>query len=122
MKRVINLLFSSPTTIFLLLVLMIAMGAATFIEEKYDTITAQAIVYKSIWFELIFFFLTLNLLGHILKYRMWSKKKWTGLPFHVAFIVIIIGAGITRYFGFEGSMHIREGQESNLIYSQNPYL
>ena len=122
MKRAINFLFSSPTTIFLLLILMTAMGTATFIEEKYDTITAQALVYHSIWFELIFFFLILNLFGHIMKYRMWGKRKWTGLLFHVAFIVIIIGAGITRYFGFEGSMHIREGQESNLIYSQNPFL
>jgi cytochrome c-type biogenesis protein CcsB len=122
MKRLINPLFSSATTIILLLILMISMGAATFIEDKYDTITAQYIVYDAIWFELIFFLLILNLFGHILKYKMYRRNKWSGLLFHTAFIVIIIGAGITRYFGFEGSMHIREGQETNLIYTQSPYL
>jgi cytochrome c-type biogenesis protein CcsB len=101
---------------------MVAMGVATFIEDKYDTLTAQNLVYHAVWFEIIFFLLVLNLLGHITRYKMFSRKKWAGLIFHCAFIIIIIGAGITRYFGFEGSMHIREGQESNLIYTQEPWL
>lgn len=108
--------------IFLLLLLIVSMAAATFIEETYDTQTAQDIVYQSKWFELIFFLLILNLFGHISKYKMLNRKKWAELLFHVAFIVILIGAGITRYFGFEGSMHIREGEETNLIYTQIPYF
>ncbi|MCX6303615.1 MAG: cytochrome c biogenesis protein CcsA [Bacteroidetes bacterium] len=122
MKRIATLLFSSSTAIFLLLVLMFAMGTATFIEDRYDTFTAQRFVYHAAWFELIFFLLILNLFGHISKHKMLSRKKWASLLFHVAFIVIIIGAGITRYFGFEGSMHIREGEQTNLIYTQDPYL
>ncbi len=122
MKRISNLVFSSQTAVILLLLLMFSMGAATFIEEKYDTLTAQHLVYHALWFELIFFLLILNLLGHIVKFKMVSSKKWSGLLFHVAFIIIIIGAGITRYFGFEGSMHIREGEETNRIYTQNTYL
>lgn len=122
MKRATNIIFSSRTTVILLLVLIFAMASATFIEEKYDTTTAQNFVYHAIWFELIFLFLILNLFGHIVKYKMLSGKKWAGLLFHVSFIVIILGAAITRYFGFEGSMHIREGEETNLIYTQNPYL
>ena len=122
MKRFSKLLFSSPTTVFLLLMLMFAMGTATFIEDKFDTITAYNLVYHSLWFELIFLLLILNLFGHLSKFNMTSRKKWPGLVFHLAFIVIIIGAGITRYFGFEGSMHIREGEETNLIYTHDPFL
>ncbi len=122
MKPITNLLFSSKTTIILLLLLMFAMGTATFIEEKYDTLTAQNLVYNALWVELIFFFLVVNLLGNISRYKMLSRKKWAGFVFHTAFIVIIVGAGITRYFGFEGSMHIREGEATNLIYTQTPYL
>ncbi|MEI7897165.1 MAG: cytochrome c biogenesis protein CcsA [bacterium] len=122
MKRILNILFSSVTMAVLLVILMIAMGAATFIEDKYDTLTAHELVYDAIWFELIFLLLIINLFGHIGKYKLVNRKKWAGLMFHVAFIIIIIGAGITRYFGFEGSMHIREGAESNLIYTQMPYL
>ncbi len=35
---------------------------------------------------------------------------------------MIIGAGITRYLGWEGSIHIREGEEQNtLLYRSEIY-
>jgi cytochrome c-type biogenesis protein CcsB len=122
MKRVSDFFFSFRTTLVLLVVLIIAMGGATFIEDKYDTVTAQTFVYNALWFELIFFLLTINMIGNIIKFKMLSRKKFAGFVFHAAFIIILIGAGITRYFGFEGSMHIREGEESNIIHTQSPWL
>lgn len=119
LKRIVKFLFSSPMMIFLLVILAIALGAATFIEEKYDTETAQQLVYHAKWFELLFLLLILNLFGHIKQYNLLKRKKWAGLIFHVAFIVIIIGAGITRYFGFEGVMHIREGETSSTLNISN---
>jgi len=121
-KRVVKFIFSSPMTIILLSVLALALAVATFIEERFDTQTAMQMVYKAKWFELIFLLLILNLFGHIKQYNLLSRKKWSGLLFHSAFIIIIIGAGVTRYFGFEGSMPIREGESSNIIFSSEPYL
>ncbi len=121
-KRVFKFLLSSPMTIILLTVLAIVLGVATFIEQVYDTDTAMHMVYKAKWFEFIFLLLILNLFGHIKQYNLLSRKKWAGLLFHSAFIIIIIGAGVTRYFGFEGTMPIREGETSNIIYSSEPYL
>ena len=42
--------------------------------------------------------------------------------FHLAFILITIGAGITRYVSFEGMMHIRKGESSNQIVSDQTFL
>lgn len=120
MNRIVKFLFSSPMMIILLVVLAIALGAATFIEERYDTETANQFVYHAKWFELLFLLLIFNLIGHIKQYNLLKRKKWAGLIFHVAFIVIIIGAGITRYFGFEGQMHIREGQTTNVLTTSDP--
>jgi len=122
MNRILKIIFSSATTIVLLSILALVLGLATFIEERYDTETAKQFVYQAKWFEFLFLLLTINLFGHIKQYNLFSRKKWAGLLFHVAFIVIIIGAGVTRYFGFEGSMHIREGESSNTIYTTEPYL
>jgi len=122
MKKVINILFSPKTTVVLLLLLAIVMGSATFIEEKYDTYTARHLVYGSRWFELLFLLLALNFIGNITRYQMTSWKKAGGLLFHCAFLVIIAGAAITRYTGFTGSMRIREGETSNTIFSEEPYL
>jgi len=122
MKQIIKILFSSKTTFVLLVILGVAMSVATFIEDKYDTVSAKHMVYNAKWFELLFLLLIVNLIGHIKTYNLMSWKKIGGLVFHLAFVVMIIGAGVTRYFGFEGTMHIRKGEASNVIYSSEPYL
>ena len=41
---------------------------------------------------------------------------------HLSWILIIIGAGVTRYIGYEGVMPIREGNTSNEYLSSDTYL
>jgi cytochrome c-type biogenesis protein CcsB len=119
MKRFFNFILSSKATIIFLIILAFAMAVATFIEDKYDTVTARNLVYNTKWFELLFVLLAFNLLGHIKTYNLLSGKKLGSLIFHLAFIIMIIGAGITRYFAFEGNMHIRKGESSNIIYTSD---
>ena len=106
--------------IILLVILAFALGAATFIEEKYDTETAGQWVYHAKWFEFLFLLLIVNLFGHIKQYNLLKRKKWAGLTFHVAFIVIIIGAGITRYFGFEGVNAYPRRPDNQYINTSDP--
>lgn len=122
MRYLLNFLFSTRLTSVLLFLFAYLIGVATFIENKYDTTTARIEIFRSIWLELILVLLAINFIGNIRKYRMVSEKKWTALLFHLAFVVIIIGAGVTRYFGHEGMMPIREGQTTNVMYSSEPYL
>ncbi len=122
MKRIFDFFVSSKATVIFLIIIAIAMGAATFIEDKYDTVTARVLVYNTLWFELLFILLTINLIGHIKAYHLFSLKKLGGLLFHLSFVIMILGAGITRYFGSEGSMHIRKGQASNTIFSDESAL
>jgi cytochrome c-type biogenesis protein CcsB len=42
--------------------------------------------------------------------------------FHIAFVIILLGAGVTRYFSVDGSVHIREGMASNTVFSNTHYL
>ncbi|AMC12029.1 hypothetical protein Lupro_12495 [Lutibacter profundi] len=122
MKKLIALIISSRTTLVLLIIFTIAIASATFIEDKYDTITAKLLVYNAKWFEFLLLLLVINFIGSIKRYHLLSKGKLPGFLFHVAFIVIIIGAGVTRYIGFEGSMHIRQGESSNFIYTSETFL
>lgn len=122
MKKILDFFVSSKTTLVLLIVFAVAMASATFIEEKYDTITAKLLVYNAGWFEILMLLLAVNFIGNIKRYNLLRKGKLGGLLFHLAFIILIIGAGITRYFGYEGTMHIREGESSNVIYSSEPFM
>ena len=53
---------------------------------------------------------------------MFNKKKIPTLIFHVSFLFILVGSIMTRYWGFEGNLHIRENSQNNLIESSKSYV
>ncbi|MDX9728436.1 MAG: c-type cytochrome biogenesis protein CcsB [Bacteroidales bacterium] len=106
----------------LFIVLAIALAAATFIENDFGAAAARATVYNTIWFELLFLLLVVNLTGQIFLFRLWRREKLTVMLFHTAFIVMVAGAAITRYTGYDGMMHIREGEASSHTFSSGNTL
>jgi len=106
----------------LFIVFAIAMAAATFLENDFGSSAAYNMVYNTRWFELILLLLAVNLVGQIVVLKLFRKEKLTIALFHLSFILMIIGAGITRYFGWEGSMHIREGEEQQQCLSNEKYI
>ena len=99
-----------------------AMGFGTFIESWYSTDTAKIWIYNAWWFELIMGLFVLNFIGNIFKYRLLRKEKLAVLAIHLSFILILVGAFVTRYIGFEGVMPIREGEASSKFLSEKTYL
>lgn len=118
--KITNVLFSFKTTLTLLAILAIGAGYATFIENDFGTSTARVLVYNNIWYETILVLTTINLTGIIFKYKMW--KNTPRFIFHSSFVIILIGAGVTRYAGYEGIMQIKEGTTENRMISLEPYL
>ena len=113
-------MFSFKTTLILLLALGLGAAIATFIENDYGTSTARVLVYNNIWYEMVLILTTVNMAAIIYKYKMW--KSPARFIFHTSFVVILIGAGATRYIGYEGIVHIREGMTENRMISLEPYL
>lgn len=101
---------------------VISCAVATFIENDYGTPTAKALIYNTWWFNLLHLYLLVALIGCFITSKAWQRKKYASLFFHSSLIFIILGAGVTRFFGFEGVMHIREGQKSNFILSNETYI
>ncbi|QCX41103.1 cytochrome C biogenesis protein [Aureibaculum algae] len=98
------------------------MAKATFVENDYGTDAAWIQIYDALWFELVMVGLALCFFANTFKYKLWRKEKWPVLLFHLSFILIVIGAGITRYTSSGGIMRIREGAKSNIIISDQNYL
>lgn len=121
-KYILTILFSNKVTGILLLFFAISMAVATFIENDYNTETAKALVYGAKWFEILILLLAFNFIGNIVKYKLFTWEKAPIFLFHFAFIVIILGAGITRYRGFEALLTIKEGESTNQIISIDSYL
>ena len=97
-------------------------AVATFIENDYGTIAARAIVYNSWWFALLHIYLIFALIASFIHYRSLPRKKYASALLHLSFIIIIIGAGITRYFGKEGMFIISENQKADFYYSSQNYI
>ena len=120
--KYLKYLVSMSFTGVLLLVFAVSIGTATFIENDFGPVGSQAVVYKALWFELLLLWLTINMITTVFTNKLYLKEKWPNLTFHLAFIIILIGAGITRFFGVEGIMHIREGESSSSIVSDATYI
>ena len=117
-----SIFFSTRLMAVLFLSYAIAMGIGTFIEDAYNTDTARILVYNAWWFEAIHVFFLINFFGNIKRYQLYKKEKWATLTLHLSFVIILIGAGITRYISYEGMMPIREGASSNQVFSDKTYL
>jgi hypothetical protein len=125
LKKIAAVLFSTRLTAVLFLVFAAAMAAGTFMDadsQSPPTPYTRELIYNAWWFELIMLLFVINFLGNIVRYKLHKRKMWPSLTLHLAFILIIIGAFVTRYIGFEGVMHIREGKTSNSILSDKTYL
>ncbi|MHB0756220.1 cytochrome c biogenesis protein [Polaribacter sp. M15] len=122
MKNFLNFLYSTRLMAVLFFLFATAMGVATFIENDFGTQTSKALVYNSWWFETIMILFVINFFGNIFRYKLLRKEKWPVLMFHLAFLFIIIGAGVTRYIGYEGIMLIDEGETTNTFLSETTYV
>jgi len=114
-------MFSYITTITLLSLLAIGAGVATILENDFGTSTARVLVYNHWWYEVVLVLTIINLIGVMINRKMYKKLNGRTL-FHFSFVVMLLGAGATRYIGYEGIMHIREGQTQSDMISLEPYI
>ncbi|WP_024954779.1 cytochrome c biogenesis protein CcsA [Sulfurospirillum arcachonense] len=112
--------FSYSFVILMLFILGVGAAIATFIENDYDSQTAKVLVYHALWYEVVMVFLAVSLIGLVYKRKMW--RRLGAFVFHVGFVVVLIGAGVTRYFGYEGVLHVREGMSEYKVISEESYL
>ena len=121
-KNIFSFLYSTRLMAIAILAFALAMAIATFIENDYGTPTAKALIYNTKWFEVLMLILTINFIGNIFKYRLYRREKWPVFLFHIAFVITLLGAFVSRYYSFEGIMPIREGKVSSTIYSDRTYI
>ncbi|MDX1406715.1 MAG: hypothetical protein R3330_01245, partial [Saprospiraceae bacterium] len=95
-KRIVNRLFSTGAAGMYILLFGIAIAVATFIENDFGTSSAQKVVFKARWFELLLLLFGISIVVNIFRFRMIQQKKWAILTFHAAIIVILIGSAVTR--------------------------
>ncbi len=121
-KKLASILFSTRLTAILFIVFAVSMAVGTFLEDAYGTTAARIWIYNVWWFEAIMIFFAINFCGNIVRFKLYKKDKWATLLLHLSFILIIVGAFVTRYISYEGVMPIREGETTATFLSEKTYL
>ena len=122
MSKFLAVIFDIRLTLVFLMIFAIVCALATGIESVYDTTSAWIFVYGTAYFGAIQLYLGLNLIYNIIKFRLYKNSSLPSFIFHISFIFILFGAGLTRYFGFEAKMHIRENESTNIVYSTDNFI
>ena len=120
MKSLISVMRSMKTMVVLVFVFAFSIGYATIIERLYSTSTARDAVYNATWFYVLLGLLAINLILNLMRFNI--RKKPLVFILHSSWLVILLGAALTHYLGYEGLMHIREGKSASTISSTVPYF
>jgi len=121
LKKISNILFSLEMAVILSLIFVVAMIWATLgfyidtdgVKHAFSMSDAWKYVYETKWFEAILWILGINLIGVMFKFKTYKKAPIFLL--HISIIVMLVGAAVTRYFGYEGQLHLRNGEVKDFI-------
>ena len=107
------------TTFSLLIITIITLITATILEKLYDTPWVASHIYGSTWFLLLWALLTISALIYIIQRRLYQRPLT--LLLHLSFVIILIGAAITHYFGINGQIHLRLNEAPKTTYIDTNY-
>ena len=107
------------TTFSLLIITIITLITATILEKLYGTLWVASHIYGSTWFLLLWALLTISAIIYIIQRRLYRRP--ITLLLHLSFVVILIGAAITHYFGINGQIHLRLDEAPKTTYIDTNY-
>jgi hypothetical protein len=89
-----------------LFALMVLLG--TLMEHWYSTKIAQELVYKSWWFVLLLFLLSVNIFFAAVKKWPWKKHQTGFLITHVGLLTMLAGGILNGLFGTDAGMQLQD--------------
>ncbi len=96
-------------TFSLLIITIVTLITATILEKLHGTAWVSLNVYGSWWFITLWAALAISGIIYVIQRRLYQRPLT--LLLHFSFILILIGAAVTHYFGTHGQIHLRTGEE-----------
>lgn len=106
----------------MLLILAALLACATIVESSYSTFVAQRFVYGAWWFSGFLVLLTVNLICSASSRFPWKKHQIGFVITHLGVVLILAGSFVTRQWGSDGQITLREGSQSSAFLENKPTL
>jgi hypothetical protein len=122
LKKLFNFLGSIKLAVPTMLILLVCSVTGTILESRYNAEYAGLKIYKTWWFLIVLFFLSVNISFATLTRLPWKKRHVGFLVTHLGMLTLLFGSVLTMVFGIDGTMQIYEGSDSNLVFLGNNVL
>lgn len=113
--KVYKFLASLKLAVIVILSLAVISAVGTVVESRYDTVTAQKLVYHSWYMYLVMVLLIVNLVFSAVERLPWKRRHVGFVTAHTGIIVLILGSYITHKRGIDGSMIMNIGESSRYV-------
>jgi cytochrome c biogenesis protein ResB len=91
------------------------MTAGTILESRESREVARSLVYGAAWFDMFLFLIAVNLVTAVINRIPIKRHQWSFVLTHFSIVLLLGGAWVSRTFGYEGRLAIREGSEESRI-------
>ena len=97
-------------TMVLLIGGAVVMTVGTIIESRLGVEAAQTSVYRTLWFDAFLALIAVNLVVAVVNRIPIQRHQWAFVLTHFSIVVLLFGAWVSRTFGIEGRLAVREGE------------
>ncbi len=101
---------SMVIAIVLMLLLMVVLGWATFVENKYGPGVSLFAIYRSWWFDALLALFGFNVLCAMLARLPWRRGHVPFVVAHLGVLILLIGCWVTSRYGIEAQLTVYEGE------------
>jgi hypothetical protein len=114
-EKIFKFLCSLKLAVLVIVTLGTIAAVGTIIESKYDMITAQKLVYHSVYMYGVLIFLCINLIAVAVDRLPWKKRHAGFVIVHAGIVTLIVGAYVTHKIGVDGTMALDIGESSRSV-------
>ena len=112
---VYKIFISVKLAVLTLSVLAVLTAIGTVVESRYNQEMANKLVYHSFWMTGVIGLLSVNLLMVLVDRWPWKTRHIPFVLAHIGILILISGALLSRYFGVDGSLRLKEGGKASLL-------
>ncbi len=113
--KLIRQLGSVHFAVIICLALMGLLITSTTLESRYGTALVQKSVYQTRWFDFLLALLWINIFCATVLRLPFQKKHAAFVVTHIGILGLLLGSLITRTYGQEGQLTLREQQSANVL-------